>query len=106
MGCFVVLLGAGFPRIALVITAIFTDRISHAFNDRIALPLLGFLFLPFTTFFYVVADGDGAGVSTIGWLFVALGLLLDLGVLGGGGRERRRRRRDRRDARAARARMA
>ncbi len=50
--------------------------------------------------------GDGAGVSTIGWLFVALGLLLDLGVLGGGGRERRRRRRDRRDARAARARMA
>lgn len=100
MGCFVVLLGAAFPRLALFVTWLFTDRISVAFDDGWALPLLGFLFLPFTTFFFVVADAYGKGPSTIGWVFVALGVLLDLGVVGGGSRARKR------DARLARRRVA
>lgn len=98
MGCFVVLLGAAFPRVALVLTWLFSDRISRAFEGGWALPLLGFFFLPFTTFFYVVANWEGTGASPIGWLFVGLGLLLDLGVVGGGSRARRR------DARLARRR--
>src|SRR3954447_22331197 len=91
-GCLVVLLGAAFPRLALFFTWIFTDRISLAFHHNWALPLLGFFILPFTTFFYVVAYAPVGGVSSIGWVFVAVGFLLDLGVLGGGGQQNRQRR--------------
>jgi hypothetical protein len=89
-GCLVVLLGSAFPRIALVITWRFTKRVDIAF-DGWALPLIGLIFLPYTTFFYVLAYAPIAGVSAIGWVFVAFGLFLDLGsYLGSGkyGRER------------------
>jgi hypothetical protein len=92
MGCLIVVLGAAFPRLALFFTWLFTDRISTAFDGGWALPMLGFFILPFTTFFYVVADANGKGVSAIGWFFVLMGFLFDLGVLGGGGRENNRRR--------------
>ena len=49
------------------------------------LPLLGLLLLPYTTLFYVLAYAPIVGVSAIGWFFVALGFLLDLASLFGGG---------------------
>ena len=84
-GCFVVLLGSAFPRIALVITWIFTNRVDIAF-DGWALPLLGLIFLPYTTFFYVLAYAPIVGVGGIGWIFVIFGFLLDLSSYFGGGR--------------------
>ena len=45
------------------------------------LPLLGLVFLPFTTLFYVLAYRPVVGVSGWGWFFVFLGLLFDLGAL-------------------------
>jgi hypothetical protein len=85
-GCLVVLLGTAFPRLALLLTWLFTDRVSTAF-DGWALPLLGFFVLPYTTFFYVVAYAPTAGVTDIGWFFVAIGFLLDLSAWFGTGRE-------------------
>jgi len=85
--CLVVLLGAAFPRIALLITWLFTDRVDIAF-DGWFLPLLGLVFLPYTTFFYVLAYAPIGGVSTIGWFFVVFGFLLDLSSYFGGGRYR------------------
>jgi hypothetical protein len=86
-GCLVVLLGTAFPRLALIITWLFTDRVQVAFDDNWLLPLAGLLLLPFTTFFYVVAYAPTAGVSGFGWLFVIFGFLLDLSAWFGGGRE-------------------
>lgn len=82
--CLVVLIGAFMPRVALFLTWIFSDRISKAI-DNWALSLLGFIFLPFTTFFYVIAWSPANGVSGIGWLFVIFGFLLDLGQYGSSG---------------------
>ena len=62
-GCLVILLGSAFPRLALLFTWIFTDRVDIAF-DGWALPLLGLLFLPYTTFFYVLAYAPIVGVQT------------------------------------------
>jgi hypothetical protein len=90
-GCLIVLLGSAFPRVALVLTWIFSKRVDIAFEGGVALPLLGLIFLPYTTLFYVFAYAPIAGVSSIGWFFVALGFLLDLSSLFGGGREGRRR---------------
>ncbi len=90
-GCFIVLLGSAFPRVALVLTWIFTSRVDIAFQGSVVLPLLGLLLLPYTTLFYVLAYAPIVGVSAIGWFFVALGFLLDLASLFGGGQQGRRR---------------
>jgi hypothetical protein len=90
-GCLLVLLGSAFPRIALILTWIFTSRVDIAFEGGVLLPLAGLILLPYTTFFYVIAYAPIVGVSTIGWIFVLFGFLLDLAHLLGGGREGRRR---------------
>ena len=84
-GCFVVLLGSAFPRLALIITWIFTDRVDIAFDSWL-LPLAGLIFLPYTTFLYVLAYAPIAGVTGIGWFFVVLGFLLDVSSYAGSGR--------------------
>ena len=90
-GCLVVLLGSAFPRIALVLTWIFTSRVDIAFKGGVLLPLVGLIFLPYTTFFYVIAYAPFAGVSAFGWIVVAFGSLLDIAYWFDGGREGRRR---------------
>lgn len=82
--CFIVLIGAFAPRFALFLTWLFSDRISQAI-DNWALSLAGFFFLPFTTFFYVLAWAPVRHVSGLGWFFVVFGFLLDLGNYSGGG---------------------
>jgi hypothetical protein len=89
-GCLIVLLGSAFPRVALVLTWLFSDLVDRAF-DTWALPLIGLIFLPYTTLFYVLAYAPIAGVSGIGWIFVFFGLFLDLGSYVGGGRYGRER---------------
>jgi hypothetical protein len=89
-GCLLVLLGSAFPRVALFLTWIFTSRVDLAF-DGFLLPLAGFVFLPYTTLFYVIAYAPNAGVSTFGWILVAFGVLLDLANWFGSGRAGSRR---------------
>jgi len=90
-GCLLVLLGSAFPRVALVLTWIFTDRVDIAFDDGVLLPFAGLIVLPYTTLFWVLAYAPVGGVTGFGVLFVAFGLLLDLSSWFGGGREGSRR---------------
>ena len=89
MPCLIVLIAVLSPRLALILMAIFNDRLSAAF-DGITLPLLGFFLLPWTTLIYALAWAAVGGVSTIGWVFVAFGFLLDLGAWGVGPLSRKR----------------
>jgi hypothetical protein len=66
------------------------DRVRCRAFEGFLLPLLGLVFLPFTTLFYVLAYRPVVGVSGWGWFFVFPGLLFDLGSYGGGARSRRR----------------
>lgn len=76
--CCVALIAAGIgPRIALGLVWIFGDRVEMAFSSWVW-PLLGLLFLPWTTLMYVLAWGPLDGVSGWGWVLVALGALLDV----------------------------
>ena len=77
---------SAFPRIALVTDV---DLRATGWTSRSsgwALPLLGLIFLPYTTFFYVLAYAPIVGVGGIGWLFVIFGFFLDLSSYFGGGR--------------------
>ena len=52
------------------------------------LPLVGSLFLPWTTIAYVLVFPGG--ITGLDWLWLAVGLLLDLGSYSGGGIKHRR----------------
>ena len=86
MPCLLVLVALISPRLALLLIAIFDDRIVPAFDGNSVLPVVGWFLLPWTTLMYVLAWAPIAGVSTIGWVFVALGVVLDLSSLGFGRR--------------------
>jgi hypothetical protein len=67
------------PRLVLFFVWLLTDRISTVFEGFL-IPLLGFLFLPFTTLAYLLVWNAQSGVSGAAWLLVAGGLLFDLGT--------------------------
>ena len=88
MGCLIVLMALIGPRVALLFTWIFTNLVDRAF-EGILLPLLGLLFLPWTTFLYVLVYNPVEGVSFLGWVFVVLALLTDLGSYTYGAKSRK-----------------
>jgi len=72
-------LTAGFlgPRIALFLWWIFGDKVDAAFDSWIW-PLLGLVFLPWTTLAYVLMWSPVTGVEGWEWLVVALGFAGDI----------------------------
>ena len=90
MGCFIFLMALIGPRVALFFTWIFTDFVDRAFDGWIV-PALGFVFLPWTTLVYSLAYAPVAGVSGLGWLFVAIALFADISSYTYSGREYRTR---------------
>lgn len=90
MGCLIVLMALIGPRVALVFTWIFTNLVDRAFDDWVV-PALGLIFLPWTTFLYVLVynPNPAEGVSFLGWVIVVLGLLTDLGSYTYGAKSRR-----------------
>jgi len=88
VGCLIALFSLIGPRVALAFVWIFTGFVDRAY-DEVWVPVLGFVFLPWTTLAYALAH-DGGGLSSLGWLFVALALLGDIGSYGAAGRGGRR----------------
>ena len=76
MCCALLIAGGLGPRIALFLVWIFGDRVDRAFDSWIW-PLLGLIFLPWTTLLYILVWGPG-GLEAWEWLIVALGLFLDV----------------------------
>jgi hypothetical protein len=87
MCCVLVLLALFTPRLVIFLMWLFTDYMSRAF-DTWVWPTLGFFFLPATTIAYAIAQNDLGGPNGLGLLVIALGFLLDIGVIGGGARRR------------------
>lgn len=88
MCCVLALLAFLGPRLAIFLLWLFTNYLSRAF-DGFLLPLLGFLFLPWTTIAFAIAQNEFGGPNGIGLLVIVIGFLADIGILGGGARSRR-----------------
>jgi len=79
MGCFFVLFAAFFPRLAVLMLWIARPvELSHAFGGAVLLPVLGIIFLPFTTLMWVLLSAPGSGVAGIDWVWIAIALAFDL----------------------------
>ena len=79
MGCFASGAAAFIPRFVLAVWWIFGSKVDVVFSSWVG-PLLGLIFLPWTTLFYVIAWSAIGGVNGAWWIFVALGVVLDLGT--------------------------
>jgi hypothetical protein len=85
VGCLILLFVLLLPRTIMVVLWLFSSYLSTAFGTWVW-PLIGFFVLPTTTLAYAVAQNRYGGVRGVGLVLVILGVLVDLGALGGGGR--------------------
>ena len=92
MGCLLFLVALLLPRVGLVLIFLFTNWLHVAYEGIFWLwPLLGLLFLPYTTLAYMAAVLNTGGAIPLGWLLlIVLAVLADLAHWGGGTRYRRR----------------
>jgi hypothetical protein len=88
MPCLLALLVVLFPRIAIILLYLFTDFFRGVY-DSLLLPIVGFIFLPFTLLAYtaLVRMHQPHDATFLVVLFVAV--IVDLGLVGGGNRIRK-----------------
>jgi hypothetical protein len=79
------------PRLAFLIywlTPGGNAAVTSAYSGFVV-PLLGWLFLPWTTLMYAITYSIGNGISMFDWIILAVALLVDLASYGlGAGRKR------------------
>src|SRR5688572_19314775 len=79
MGCLLILMLAISPRfVAFVYWLARPLQWEAAFGAGPILPLLGIVFLPFTTLTYVLVYSPGVGLAGSDWLWVGLALVADV----------------------------
>jgi hypothetical protein len=77
------------PRLVMVLWWLFDMARWAATFDSVLLPILGFVFAPWTTLIYVLVAPNG--VTGIDWLLLGIAVIVDLGAIGGGASRRRAR---------------
>ena len=75
-GCLLALLAGMAPRLVLILAWIFGSRWEKVFDGWL-LPVLGIIFLPYTTVMYLLVWSP-AGISGFDWVWLGLGVVLDL----------------------------
>jgi len=90
MGCIFALFAGIFPRVAFVIVWIATPFVDRAFSTFV-IPLLGLIFLPFTTLVFVLAWTPGVHLGNGRWVWVALAFVVELVGYAGTARTNRER---------------
>lgn len=89
MGCFVAVIALLVPRAAIVQAFLLTDWFERVY-DTWVWPVLGFIFLPYTTLAYLGGTLNADGSMSFWWkALIVLAVIADLGHLGGGSRMRR-----------------
>jgi hypothetical protein len=82
MPCFLAIVALVAPRFAMACIFLFTNWFSQAYQTAIW-PVLGFMFLPYTTLAYMIAMLNNNHELTVGWIvLVILSVVSDLGGQG------------------------
>jgi hypothetical protein len=89
MPCLLALLAIAFPRLAIVLLWLFTNFFTGVYHN-IIIPVLGFIFLPLTLIVYTYIQNRHQGLGTTQLVVLFLAIVVDLGLIGGGGRFGRR----------------
>jgi hypothetical protein len=76
-GCLIAFFIAAAPRVVLILAWIFSARWDVVWQTWLW-PLLGIIFLPYTTVMYMLAYNPVTGIAGWDWMWIGLGVLLDL----------------------------
>jgi hypothetical protein len=82
MGCLLVLMSAFAPRLVLLFAWIARPAYVESVFDTFIFPLLGLIFLPFTTLIWLFLGAPPLGVHGVDWLWIALAVMLDISHYG------------------------
>lgn len=85
MCCFLTVLLFLGPRAAGVIWWLARPLLWNTAFGSILWPILGLIFLPFTTLIYVLLFTIGGPITGFGWVWLGLAVLADIAAYGGGG---------------------
>ena len=86
MGCLFVLFAAMFPRAADILLWIVRPNLFLApFDGNWLWPLLGIVFLPLTTLFYVIMWTPAVGLQGFDWFWLVVAVMLDISHLAASG---------------------
>jgi hypothetical protein len=86
MPCLFAVFAGFFPRIAVLFMWIARPTLfSAAFGGSWFIPLLGIIFLPFTTLMWALLAAPPGGVNGLDWLWIILAALIDLSQIAGSG---------------------
>jgi hypothetical protein len=92
MGCLIVILSLVTPRFVVVVLWLFTNYLATAYGSWFW-PTLGFFVAPTTTLAYAVARNDlstaSGAITAAGTVVIVIGVVIDIGLLGGNARKRR-----------------
>ena len=84
MGCLLVLMGGLFPRFGVLLVYLARpEYFTAAFGNTWVWPILGVIFLPFTTLMYALMWTPSVGLSGFDWVWLALAFVIDLGHYAG-----------------------
>ncbi|HEY7659930.1 MAG TPA: hypothetical protein VIC58_04965 [Actinomycetota bacterium] len=78
MGCLFVLLAAFAPRLIVLFAWIARPTYFDAVFDTWIFPLLGVIFLPFTTLMWLFLGAPPQGVEGFDWFWIVLAVFIDL----------------------------
>ena len=85
MCCFFTTLLLLGPRAAILIWWLINPfRFSAAFSSVIW-PILGIIFLPWTTLMYLIVWSPATGIVGLDWLWLGIAVVTDIGSYAGGG---------------------
>ena len=88
MCCFLTALLIAGPRLAILVWWIYNPVYIDALFQSWIWPLLGWLFLPWTTLMYMTVAGGG--IIGFDWIILGIGVFADMASYFGGYSERRR----------------
>jgi len=92
MGCLFAVFALITPRFVVFVLWIFTHYLATAYGSWFW-PTLGFFVAPTTTLAYAVARNDlstsTGAITAAGTVVIVVGVLIDIGLIGGGARRRR-----------------
>ena len=77
MPCLLALFVMMFPRLILVLLWLFTHFLDRAYHGLLAIPLLGFIFLPITTIVYAWMVNSGLPMQGFNLVILIVAVLLD-----------------------------
>jgi hypothetical protein len=85
MPCLLVLLAIFLPRVVIVLLFLFSNWLGQAYAGVPNIwPVLGFIFMPFTTLAYALAMHGAGAVEGIYLILLILAVIMDVGSWGGG----------------------